>query len=170
MKKISLYTFLVLILSLICFSSCKNDQDNSVVPPAHETLNGVINVTVGGTYGPYINNNVAYTIEHNADGSINVIVPAFELKNTKIGDLYLGSYTIKNITHDGDCYLKDYANDGLQMYFKSPTMEGTYQLLPSHKQNIEVYTWEHETVIINSFQVGNMPFPIVSYFSSNDAK
>lgn len=133
---------------------------------------GSVSVMVGGQgnqFGPYINENITYSITTNEDGSINIVVPEFTLDETQIGNLTLGTYTISNITYDEEkgAFFRDYTTDNLSFHFKaekdgSVTMDNDYAF--TQLGNIEIKKTETGLTIVNSFQPGRMPFPITSTF------
>jgi hypothetical protein len=129
---------------------------------------GSVSVMVGSSFGPYINNNVTYTITANADGTINIVVPEYTLENTQIGNLTLGTYTISNVAYNSEkgSFYRDYTSDGLSFHFKatggSTELDSDYAF--TKLGNIEVRKTETGLTIVNYFQPGNMPFPIVSNF------
>lgn len=91
-----------------------------------------------------------------------------------MGDLTLGTYTVKGLTYDeakGGFY-RDYKNDGLTFHFKSvskgtTTKDQDYAFNPEKDNNILVkYDGSNVSDIVNTFQMGAMPFAIVSNFKS----
>lgn len=146
----------------------KEQPEFSVAIGSHE---GDVSVMVGGQFGPYLAHGVSYVIEPNEDGTINVVIPAMELNGTVMGDLSLGSYTIKNLAFDKEkgSYYRDYANDGLTFHLTAvnngaTTMDNDYSF--SKMGNLEVKGNGEGVMIINSFQPGAMPFPIVAVFEN----
>ncbi len=134
-----------------------------------------IKVSVGGVHD-YTNESVTYQIRKYLDGDeekLDVTVPAFELTGTVMGDISLGSYTICGIAYDADsaAYFRDYAEDGLSMYFSNgSSLDGTFALDAgsegTHSQNIKVSYTGSDVTIENAFQPGAMPFAIKSTFST----
>ncbi len=130
--------------------------------------NGSISVMVGSQYGPYVNSNVTYNITSNEDGTINIVVPEYTLDNTAIGNLTLGSYTISNVAYDSEkgAFYRDYTGDNLSFHFKSEggsmSLDGDYTI--TKLGNITVKATETGVSIVNNFQPGTMPFPIVATF------
>lgn len=140
-----------------------------VKPVAH-----AVNVNVGGMVD-YVNNSVTYQVRKYVDGDVekvDVEIPTFGLENTMMGDLTLGTYTVKGLTYDAEKggFYRDYKNDGLSFHFKAvsngvATMDGKYDFTPSHENNIlVVYNANQVEDVINHFQMGSMPFPITSTF------
>lgn len=134
------------------------------VKPTTETLY----VLVGSQFGPYINENVTYDARlYTEDEQIklDVTMNEYQLTNTAIGDLTIGSYTVKGLVYDEEKggYYRDYTDDHIQFHFTSTNgLDGDYELkgnllVEMNKTNIVSAT--------NSFQPGNMPFPIVASFA-----
>lgn len=134
-----------------------------------------ITVTVGGQF-TYNNDNVTYELRRYKDGKtdkIDVTVPSYTLANTIMGNLTLGSYTVKGLVYDEaqGGYYRDYKNDGLKFHFTAvqggkTTMDKDYDFATDKDNNILVkYEGNNVSSIVNTFQVGTMPFGIVSVFS-----
>ena len=140
-----------------------------------KAVSNPITVTVGGQF-TYNNDNVTYELRRYKDGEtdkLDVTVPAYTLENTIMGDLTLGSYTVKGLVYDEaqGGYYRDYKNDGLKFHFTAvqggkTTMDKDYEFAADKDNNILVkYEGNNVSSIVNTFQVGTMPFGIVSVFS-----
>lgn len=140
-----------------------------------KAVSNPITVTVGGQF-TYNNDNVTYELRRYKDGKtdkLDVTVPSYTLANTIMGDLTLGSYTVKGLVYDEaqDGYYRDYKNDGLKFHFTAvqggkTTMDKDYDFATDKDNNILVkYEGNNVSSIVNTFQVGTMPFGIVSVFS-----
>ena len=140
-----------------------------------KAVSNPITVTVGGQF-TYNNDNVTYELRRYKDGEtdkLDVTVPAYTLENTIMGDLTLGSYTVKGLVYDEaqGGYYRDYKNDGLKFHFTAvqggkTTMDKDYDFATDKDNNILVkYEGNNVSSIVNTFQVGTMPFGIVSVFS-----
>lgn len=139
-------------------------------------VSSAITVNVGGMF-PYDNAGVTYQVRKYMDGEVqkmDVTIPTYSLENTVMGDLILGTYTVKGLTYDeakGGFY-RDYKNDGLTFHFKSvskgtTTKDQDYAFNPEKDNNILVkYDGSNVSDIVNTFQMGAMPFAIVSSFKS----
>ena len=88
--------------------------------------------------------------------------------------LTLGTYTVKGLIYDeakGGFY-RDYRNDGLSFHFMAEnggkkTMDGIYSFNDTKDNNILVkYNGSQVADIVNTFQMGAMPFAIVSKFNT----
>lgn len=141
-----------------------------------KAVTSAINVNVGGQF-PYANESVTYNVRKYMDGDVqkvDVEVPTYTLDNTLMGNLTLGTYTVKGLTYDeakGGFY-RDYKNDGLNFHFTAEqngnkTMDGDFKFNSAKDNNILVkYDGSKITDIVNTFQMGAMPFGIVSSFNS----
>lgn len=141
-----------------------------------KAVTSAINVNVGGQF-PYANESVTYNVRKYMDGDVqkvDVEVPTYTLDNTLMGNLTLGTYTVKGLTYDeakGGFY-RDYKNDGLSFHFTAEkdgnkTMDGDFEFNSAKDNNILVkYDGSKITDIVNTFQMGAMPFGIVSSFNS----
>ena len=136
-----------------------------------------MSVVIGGEY-PYHVENVTYEVRTYPDNSpvddasslIDVTVPAYQLKNTPMGDLTIGSYTVEglNMPNGQDFYYRMYANDGLTMHFKAEqggmvAMEDDYELT-DRRHEMKVVISGKTIQIDNTFVPGRMPFPITTTF------
>lgn len=140
-----------------------------------KAVSNPITVTVGGQF-TYNNDNVTYELRRYKDGEtdkLDVTVPSYTLANTIMGNLTLGSYTVKGLVYDEaqGGYYRDYKNDGLKFHFTAvqggkTTMDKDYDFATDKDNNILVkYEGNNVSSIVNTFQVGTMPFGIVSVFS-----
>lgn len=141
-----------------------------------KAVTNAINVNVGGKF-PYANECVTYNVRKYMDGDVqkvDVEVPTYTLDNTVMGNLTLGTYTVKGLTYDEEKggFYRDYKNDGLNFHFTAEqngnkTMDGDYEFNAQKDNNILVkYNGTKITDIVNTFQMGAMPFGIVSSFNS----
>ena len=141
-----------------------------------KAVTSAINVNVGGMF-PYANEGVTYNVRKYMDGDVqkvDVEVPTYTLDNTVMGNLTLGTYTVKGLTYDEEKggFYRDYKNDGLNFHFTAEqngnkTMDGDYEFNAQKDNNILVkYNGTKITDIVNTFQMGAMPFGIVSSFNS----
>lgn len=141
-----------------------------------KAVTSAINVNVGGMF-PYANEGVTYNVRKYMDGDVqkvDVEVPTYTLDNTLMGNLTLGTYTVKGLTYDEEKggFYRDYKNDGLSFHFTAEkdgnkSMDGEYGFNTAKDNNILVkYDGSKITDIVNTFQMGAMPFGIVSSFNS----
>ena len=141
-----------------------------------KAVTSAITVNVGGMF-PYANEGVTYNVRKYMDGDVqkvDVEVPTYTLDNTLMGNLTLGTYTVKGLTYDEEKggFYRDYKNDGLSFHFTAEqngnkTMDGDFEFNTAKDNNILVkYDGSKITDIVNTFQMGAMPFGIVSSFNS----
>lgn len=141
-----------------------------------KTVSSPITVNVGGAFN-YANKSVSYDVRKYMDGDVqklDVKISTYTLENTVMGNLTLGTYTVKGLTYDeskGGFY-RDYKDDGLKFHFTAEnggnkTMDGDYSFNNTKDNNILVkYSGNNITDIVNTFQMGAMPFAIVSKFDT----
>ena len=152
------------------------DYSTPVEPELYVTAGehkGGVSVMVGGQFGPYTQTDITYGIEDNGDGTINVVIPGFQLSGTVMGDLTLGAYTVSNVAYDAErgAYYRDYSADGLTFHLTAvnngaTTMDNDYDF--TRLGTIEVKATEGGGVsVVNTFQPGAMPFPVESVFEGN---
>ena len=132
---------------------------------------GTNSLMVGGMFGPYVAADALYKIVANADGTINVTTSVENYTATAMGDLTLGSYTVSNLAYDEESksFVRDYGKDGLTVHFKAvsegvTTMDKDYDFKDGSR--VSVSLGETGTLTItNTFQIGNMPFPITATYT-----
>ena len=141
-----------------------------------KTVSSPITVTVGGAFN-YANKSVSYDVRKYMDGDVqkvDVEISTYTLENTVMGNLTLGTYTVKGLTYDeskGGFY-RDYKDAGLKFHFTAEnggnkTMDGDYSFNNTKDNNILVkYSGNNITDIVNTFQMGAMPFAIISKFDT----
>ena len=141
-----------------------------------KTVSSPITVNVGGAIN-YANKNVSYDVRKYMDGDVqkvDVEISTYTLENTVMGNLTLGTYTVKGLTYDeskGGFY-RDYKDAGLKFHFTAEnggnkTMDGDYSFNNTKDNNILVkYSGNNITDIVNRFQMGAMPFAIESKFDT----
>lgn len=141
-----------------------------------KAVTSAITVNVGGMF-PYANEGVTYNVRKYMDGDVqkvDVEIPTYSLANTLMGNLTLGTYTVKGLTYDEEKggFYRDYKNDGLSFHFiaekdGNKSMDGDYEFNTAKDNNILVkYSGSKITDIVNTFQMGAMPFGIVTNFNS----
>ena len=139
------------------------------------TATGPVTVKIGGMFS-YTNNSVTYTVSTYTDGGVekmDVDVPEFTLDNTVVGNLTLGAYTVKGLLYDSgqQGFYRDYSKDGITFHFKCEgsvmNIDGDYEFNSEKPNNILVKLADGKvTTIVNTFQMGAMPFGIVSTFTN----
>ncbi len=136
---------------------------------------GSMSVMVGGQFGPYTNESVTHTITANEDGTIDVTIPEYGLTGTVMGNLTLGTYTVKGLAwnEERQAFYRDYSADGLQMHFVAvkdgaTTLDANYDF--SALGTLEVKTGEQGLTIVNNFQPGRMPFRVEATFVKSQGR
>lgn len=141
-----------------------------------KTVSSPITVNVGGAFN-YSNKSVSYDVHKYMEGDVqklDVEISTYTLENTVMGNLTLGTYTVKGLTYDESMggFYRDYKDDGLKFHFTAEnggnkTMDGDYSFNNTKDNNILVkYSGNNITDIVNTFQMGAMPFAIVSKFDT----
>lgn len=143
-----------------------------------KAVSNSIDVNVGGAFD-YKNENVTYKVRKYKDGDVEMVdveVPSYTLDNTVMGNLTLGTYIVKGLTYDAEKggYYRDYKNDGLKFHFKaeggSVNYDQDFEFNAAKDNNIlVVYDGSNISSIVNTFQMGAMPFPIKSTFGNGTA-
>lgn len=144
-----------------------------------KAVSGGVKVVVGGSF-TYKNESVAYKFrKYDNDGveTLDVEIPEYKLAGTVMGDLTLGRYVISGLTYNEELggFYRDYKDDGLKFHFTAEnggkkTMDDDYAFNPSKDNNILVkYDSKGQlSAVVNTFQMGAMPFPIVSTFPDSE--
>lgn len=145
--------------------SCGDDE------PAPSGLAGTWGTSMSvNVIGQPLNVSVDYVISDNADGSINVVVPAYDL-NVQMGptnqmQMHIGSFTVKNIAYDANkkAYYKAYADGQLGLEFNMAGSPAKTYKFDNNKctSEITVSTSEDGKIsIINNYSLeGTMPYAI----------
>lgn len=147
------------------------------------TFSGINSVEVGQQWTYTTAEEISCEITTNEDGTINIVLPEYQLTGTEVGDLTLGGYTISNIAfnRDLDVFQSFYASDNLTEHFKMENngivvKDEDYAFSPSSKITIEPVQKSTKTTvkIVNDFTLGKiedgafktaMPFGIVATFT-----
>lgn len=136
-----------------------------------KTVEGTTVVSISGqyTYTATPTYSIRKYIEDEVE-KIDVEIPTYLISETVMGNITLGTYTVKGLTYDSEKkgYYRDYAKDGLAMHFYS-TMgyDKDYDLSKEGAENILVqYDGSNVVYIENNFQPGAMPFPITATYGS----
>lgn len=128
------------------------------------TYTGKDSINVGGSLPYKADTATDYVITANDDNTINITLPEEKFSGTMIGDLVVGTYTVKNIAWDesAQAFVRNYSKDGIKFHFKSSSLDNDYTL-DNEKCEIKVKSNGNGTVTItNTYQMGRMPFPIYS--------
>ena len=144
-----------------------------------KAITSSIDVVVGGSFS-YSNESVTYKVRKYTEGDVtkvDVEVPTFSLQETVMGNLVLGTYIVKGLTYDEEKggFYRDYKDDGLTFHFSAEqngvtTMDDDYTFNSEKDNNILVkYSGSSVESIVNTFQMGAMPFGIVSTFRNTSS-
>lgn len=125
---------------------------------------GVTSVQVGdmATYTA----DITCTIVENADGTLNFTWPQYQLADTVMGDLTLGTLTIPNIPYveEKNAYYLNYSSLGLTQFFSNGTsMNQDYVL--GETSEITIEKTADGIKVTNPFKLGRMPFPLTQTFT-----
>jgi hypothetical protein len=103
-------------------------------------------------------------VEDNTE-KVDIEFPTYSLSGTPMGDLTVGTYTVKGLVYDEEKggYFRDYSNDGITFHFKTSTgIDKDYGLYADGTSVIVQYSGNNVTYIENNFRPGTMPFPIIA--------
>ena len=147
------------------------------------TFSGINSVEVGQTWTYTTAEEISCEITTNEDGTINLILPEYQLTGTDVGDLTLGGYTISNIAFNRDLgvFQSYYASDDMKEHFKmekngTVVKDDEYAFGPSSKITIEPVKKSTKTTVkvTNDFTLGKiedgafktaMPWGLVATFT-----
>lgn len=142
-------------------------------PSAAERIAGEYNGTVTlavGALASYDVEDIKPVISANEDGTINFTYPQFDVPDTLMGNLTLGTLTISNIPYvesEGAFYL-DYSGTGLTQHFTcvnaqgATTMDSDYAL--GEGSTIKIEHTADGIRVTNPYKLGAMPFPLSATF------
>lgn len=133
-----------------------------------------ISVTVGGIFGPYVNESVTYEARLYTEGTetkLDVRMCEYNLPHTQIGDLTLGTYTVCGLVYDEekDGYYRDYTGDNISFHFKSSGGFDSDYVFTKLGNLLVKMDGTSIAYACNNFTPGAMPFPIVSNFGTDPA-
>ena len=103
-------------------------------------------------------------VEDNTE-KLDIELPTYSLSGTPMGDLTVGTYTVKGLVYDDakGGYFRDYSNDGITFRFKTSTgIDKDYGLYAEGTSILVQYSGNNVAYIENNFRPGSMPFPIVA--------
>lgn len=135
---------------------------------------GTNSVSVGGMFTYMVN--MTYTVEANADGTVNLHIPTYTITGTVMGDLTLGEHTISNIAFDEakNAFYREYGQDGIKMHFTAvnngqTTMDNEYEFINGNGSvtNVLIEKSEAGLKVTDTFRLGAMPFEIVGTFTQD---
>lgn len=148
------------------------NEEEEREPSAAEKIAGEYDGTVTLAVGALASYDadIKPVITANEDGSINFTYPQFNVPDTLMGNLTLGTLTISNIPYvesEGAFYL-DYSDTGLTQHFTcvnaqgATTMDSDYAL--GEGSTIRVEQTSDGIKATNPYKLGAMPFPLSATF------
>lgn len=154
----------------IAVSDIKRMSFDTEEPSLAGTYQGDIKIVIGGAYSYDCKS--TYEIAVNADGTLDVTMNTYQIDGTVMGDLTLGTLTVKGLTLDAQTgvYSKDYGSEGLKRHLTAKqngttTMDKDYDITAG--STVTVQSTANGVVVTDSFRLGSMPFPIVSTFTAH---
>ena len=159
-------------MSAISLTACNNEKDEPTQPSITDgyegEFSGQLTLNIAGQYD--YETDLKISIIEGENETLSIAFPEYELSNTLMGDITMGSLTLENLTYNpskGGFYL-DYGEAGIIQYFKAErngtvTMDSEYQL--NAPSDIFVTKGENGKIkVVNSFRIGAMPMPITATF------
>lgn len=166
LKDGSTQTFNVADINEMTFSDGSAEQSPAELLAGE--YNGTNQLAVGAlaTYSVVINP----VITANSDGTINFTYPKYDIPNTLMGNLTLGTLTISDIPYveEENAFVLDYSKDGLQQHFTCVTAQGTTSMDSDYTLGdgsiIRIEVAGDGIKVTNPFKLGAMPFPLTATF------
>lgn len=109
-------------------------------------------------------------ITANADGTVNFTYPQFEVPNTIMGNLTLGTLTISNIpfVESENAFYLDYSEAGLTQHFTCVNAQGVTSMDNDYTlgagSTIRIEDTGDGIKVTNPFKLGSMPFPLTATY------
>ena len=170
-----LYSLMTFAMATISLTSCNQENDEPKQPSITDgyvgEFSGQLTLNIAGQYD--YDRDIRIIISEGENGKLSIAFPEYEVPNTLMGDITMGSLTLENLTYDpskGGFYL-DYGEAGISQYFKAErngtvTMDSDYQL--NSPSDILVTKGEDGKIkVVNSFRIGAMPMPISATFTGH---
>ena len=167
-----LYSLMVFVMTAISLSSCSRENDEPKQPSLTDgyvgEFSGQLTLNISGQYDYFTDMRIL--ISEGENESLSVTFPEYSLSGTLMGDITMGTLTLKNLKYDsskGGFYL-NYGETGISQYFKAErngtvTMDSEYPL--NDPSDILLTKGEDgQITVVNSFRIGAMPMPITATF------
>ena len=112
-------------------------------------------------------------ITANEDGTVNFTYPQYEVPETLMGNLTLGTLTISDIPYveSENAFYLDYSDAGLQQHFTCVTPQGTTSMDSDYVlgagSTIRIEITDGGIKVSNPFKLGSMPFPLTATFEGS---
>ena len=137
------------------------------------TVKGDVDYNIGGLN--YIAKDVEYTIKRYTVDNVekmDITVGGTSLNSTPIGDLTMGSFTVKGLVMDAGKggFYRNYTNDNISIHFKAvnggvTTFDNDY-IMGATSDILVKYNGDTVSDIINNYQPGRMPFGVITDYPS----
>lgn len=112
-------------------------------------------------------------ITANEDGTVNFTYPQYEVPETLMGNLTLGTLTISDIPYveSENAFYLDYSDAGLLQHFTCVTPQGTTSMDSDYVlgagSTIRIEITDGGVKVSNPFKLGSMPFPLTATFEGS---
>lgn len=112
-------------------------------------------------------------ITANEDGTVNFTYPQYEVPETLMGNLTLGTLTISDIPYveSENAFYVDYSDARLQQHFTCVTPQGTTSMDSDYVlgagSTIRIEITDGGIKVSNPFKLGSMPFPLTATFEGS---
>ena len=167
-----LYYFMAFAMLVSCATSCSDDKEEPHTPSSTDgyvgEFSGRMTLNIAGQYD--YDADIRISVSEGANETLSITFPEYEVFNTLMGDITLGSLTLENLVYDSvkGGYCLDYGDAGISQYFKAErngtvTMNGEYPLNPP-SDILVTKDKDGEITVVNSFRLGAMPMPITATF------
>lgn len=149
----------------------EEEEEPSLAEKVAGEYNGVNTLAVG-TLATYTVE-VKPVISANEDGTVNFTYPQYDIPNTVMGNLTLGTLTISNIPYveSENAFYLDYSEAGLTQHFTCVTAQGITSMDADYPlgagSTIRIDITDGGIKVTNPFKLGAMPFPLTATFEGS---
>lgn len=185
MKKFKFLSLLAILMLGMTFTSCGDDDDpqdeqSTLAEQYAGSYKGTDKLNIDKAYD--VDGQPVYIIKANKDNTIDVTVPEETIKESIMGTITVGTYTVKGLKWDDakSAFTRNYKNDGITFHFttvnhgktifdKEYTMgvDAKGEIITKDVCNISVKKAADGTLTItNSYQMSSMPFLITNNFTA----
>lgn len=137
------------------------------------SVKGDVDYNIGGLN--YTAKDVEYTIRRYTEDNnekMDITVGGTSLKNTPIGDLTMGDFTVKGLAMNNNRggFYRNYTNDNIAIHFKAvnggvTTFDNDY-IMGKTSDILVKYNGNTISDIINNYMPGKMPFGVITNYPS----
>lgn len=131
---------------------------------------GIQTMTVGGQFS--YESEITCTLTANADGTLTVSIPEYNIAGTMMGDLTLGAMTVEGLVYDDSkkAFYLNYGGTGKMLHFKAVSggavvFDSDYPL--NEPTEMTVTLEGGKLNIENPFKLGQMPFSLSASFTGS---